>query len=82
MSSLTDSEVGKGSRHRRTADRSTGFPTNCHDGSRLTREFAVPNIHRMPIDAQMASGFTPDEHTAKVCFQILKAALTNLAGER
>ena len=31
---------------------------------------------------QMASGFTPDEHTAKVCFQVLKAALANLAGER
>ena len=31
---------------------------------------------------QMASGFTPDEHTAKVCFQVLKAALASLAGER
>ena len=31
---------------------------------------------------QMASGFTPDEHTAKVCFQVLKAALANLAGGR
>ena len=31
---------------------------------------------------QMTSGFTPDEHTAKVCFQVLKAALANLAGER
>ena len=31
---------------------------------------------------QMASGFLPDEHTAKVCFQVLKAALANLAGER
>ena len=31
---------------------------------------------------QMVSGFTPDEHTAKVCFQVLKAALANLAGER
>lgn len=31
---------------------------------------------------QMISGFTPDEHTAKVCFQVLKAALANLAGER
>ena len=31
---------------------------------------------------QMVSGFTPDEHTAKICFQILKAALANLAGER
>ena len=32
--------------------------------------------------AQMASGFTPDEHTAKVCFQVLKAALASVAGER
>lgn len=31
---------------------------------------------------QLVSGFTPDEHTAKVCFQVLKAALANLAGER
>lgn len=31
---------------------------------------------------QMASGFTPDEHTAKVCFQVLKAALASVAGER
>lgn len=31
---------------------------------------------------QMISGFTPDEHTAKVCFQVLKAALASLAGER
>ena len=31
---------------------------------------------------QMTSGFTPDEHTAKVCFQVLKAALASLAGER
>ncbi len=31
---------------------------------------------------QMISGFAPDEHTAKVCFQVLKAALANLAGER
>lgn len=32
--------------------------------------------------AQMESGFTPDEHTAKVCFQVLKAALASVAGER
>ena len=32
--------------------------------------------------AQMQSGFTPDEHTAKVCFQVLKAALASVAGER
>ena len=31
---------------------------------------------------QMASMFTPDEHTAKVCFQALKAALASVAGER
>lgn len=31
---------------------------------------------------QMASGFMPDEHTAKVCFQVLKAALASVAGER
>ncbi len=32
--------------------------------------------------AQLASGFTPDEHTAKVCFHVLKAALASVAGER
>ena len=31
---------------------------------------------------QMVSGFTPDEHTAKVCFQVLKAALAGVAGDR
>ena len=31
---------------------------------------------------QMTSGFSPDEHTAKVCFQVLKAALASVAGER
>ena len=31
---------------------------------------------------QMTSDFTPDEYTAKVCFQVLKAALASLAGER
>ena len=31
---------------------------------------------------QMISGFTPDEHTAKVCFQVLKAALASVAGDR
>lgn len=31
---------------------------------------------------QLASGFTPDQHTAKVCFQVLKAALADVAGER
>ena len=31
---------------------------------------------------QMSSDFSPDEHTAKVCFQVLKAALASVAGER
>ena len=31
---------------------------------------------------QMMSGFAPDEHTAKMCFQVLKAALASVAGER
>lgn len=31
---------------------------------------------------QVVHGFTPDEHTAKLCFQTLKAALADLAGER
>lgn len=31
---------------------------------------------------QMSSGFCPDEHTAKVCFQVLKAALASVAGAR
>jgi len=31
---------------------------------------------------QMSSGFMPDEHTAKLCFQVLKAALASVAGER
>jgi hypothetical protein len=31
---------------------------------------------------QMLSGFSPDEHTAKVCFQVLKAALASVSGER
>lgn len=31
---------------------------------------------------QLISGFTPDQHTAKVCFQVLKAALADVAGER
>lgn len=31
---------------------------------------------------QMVSGFTPDEHTAKVCFHVLKAALASVAGDR
>jgi hypothetical protein len=31
---------------------------------------------------QMRSRFNPDQHTAKVCFQVLKAALASVAGER
>ncbi len=37
------------------------------------------SIH--PYD-QLSSGFIPDEHTAKICFQVLKAALASVAGER
>ena len=31
---------------------------------------------------QMSSGFTPDEHTANLCFQALKAALADVSGSR
>ena len=31
---------------------------------------------------QMVSKFNPDEHTAKMCFQVLKAALADVSGER
>ena len=31
---------------------------------------------------QLSSKFTPDEHTARVCFQVLKAALASVAGQR
>lgn len=31
---------------------------------------------------QLQSGFQPDEHTAKLCFQALKAALASVAGKR
>ena len=31
---------------------------------------------------QMVSSFTPDEHTAKLCFQTLKAALADIVGDR
>ena len=31
---------------------------------------------------QMVSKFSPDEHTAKVCLQVLKAALADVSGER
>ncbi len=31
---------------------------------------------------QVVSNFKPDEHTAKLCFQVLKAALADVAGDR
>ena len=31
---------------------------------------------------QMTSGFKPDEHTARLCLQVLKAALADVAGDR
>ena len=31
---------------------------------------------------QRASGFHPDEHTAKICLQVLNAAIASLSGER
>jgi hypothetical protein len=31
---------------------------------------------------QLVSDFTPDKHTATVCFQVLKAALADVSGER
>lgn len=31
---------------------------------------------------QMSSQFNPDQHTAKICMQVLKAAIANLSGER
>ena len=31
---------------------------------------------------QLMSRFTPDEHTARLCFQVLKAALASVAGDR
>ncbi len=31
---------------------------------------------------QMASGFHPNNHTAEICFQVLKAAIADLGGER
>lgn len=44
-------------------------------GLRDFRNYIHPN-------QQLSSGFTPDEHTAKVCVQVLKAALASLTGER
>lgn len=31
---------------------------------------------------QMASGFSPDQHTANICMQVLKAAIAELSGNR
>lgn len=31
---------------------------------------------------QMAANFAPDQHTAKICLQVLKAAIADLSGER
>ena len=31
---------------------------------------------------QLSSGFTPDKHTASLCFQVLKLVLVSVAGER
>lgn len=31
---------------------------------------------------QMTSGFSPDEHTARICLQVLKAAIADLSGSR
>jgi len=31
---------------------------------------------------EMASGFSPDHHTARICLQVLKATLSDLCGER
>jgi hypothetical protein len=36
-------------------------------------------IHPMQ---EMASGFNPDQHTATICMQVLKAAIAELSGER
>lgn len=44
-------------------------------GLRDFRNYIHPN-------EQVVSGFAPDQHTAKVCFQVLKAALAGVAGER
>lgn len=44
-------------------------------GLRSFRNYIHPN-------EQMSSGFTPDEHTASLCFQVLKLALASVAGER
>ena len=32
--------------------------------------------------AQMSSGFSPDNHTAEICLQVLKAAIVSLSGGR
>ena len=44
-------------------------------GLRDFRNYIHPNM-------QLISGFAPDEHTAKLCLQVLKAALASVAGTR
>jgi hypothetical protein len=31
---------------------------------------------------QLTCGFAPDRHTAKICLQVVKAAIASLAGQR
>lgn len=38
-------------------------------------------LHEHPYQ-QLATGLLPDQHTAKVCFHVLKAALADVAGGR
>ena len=51
------------------------------DVKRFSHELRVFRNYIHPHE-QMKSGFTPDEHTAGLCLQALKAALASLAGER
>lgn len=44
-------------------------------GLRDFRNYVHPHM-------QLLTQFTPDEHTAKICLQVLKAALANLTGKR
>ena len=44
-------------------------------GSRDLRNY----VHR---NQELRLGFTPDEHIAKTCFQVLKATLADLAWDR
>ncbi len=52
--------------------------SDVHEFSHALRDFRN-YIH--PYQ-QLASDFSPDEHTAKICFQVLKAALADVAGDR